>query len=1245
MEFTDECTVKLKTLLQSHILLMDGAMGSMIQTYKLTEEDFRGTLFTNHASPLKGNNDLLCLTQPHIIKEIHRKYIDSGANILSTNTFNSTSISQQDYNLQDKAYELNYAAAKICKECVSEALEKNPSIPRFVAGALGPTNKTATISPKVEDPSFRNITFDELVAAYKEQARGLYDGGADILLVETIFDTLNAKAALFAIMELFEDPAYPHKPVFISGTIIDKNGRTLSGQTVEAFYTSVKHVQPLCVGLNCALGATEMRPFLQQISMIAECYVHCYPNAGLPNAMGGYDETPEMTASYLREFANDGLINIAGGCCGTTPETIAAIKEALIDALPRSIPQLPSYLRLSGLEMFTFTPDLNFVNVGERCNVTGSRIFANLIKGDKYDKALDVARLQIQNGAQILDVNMDEGMLDAHAAISKFLRLIASEPDISRVPIMIDSSNFSVIESGLKVCQGKCIVNSISLKEGEADFLHKARICRKYGAAVICMAFDEEGQATSTERKFEICKRSYDLLIQKVGYPPQEIIFDPNILTIATGIEEHNNYAVNFIEAIRLIKQHLPGAKVSGGVSNLSFSFRGYDTLREAMHSVFLYYAIKAGMDMGIVNAGNLPIYDDIPKDMLELIEDVIFNKRSDATERLLQFALSLNKDKTAKEKTVEEWRSKPVAERLTYSLIKGIDAHVIEDTEEARKMLPTPLQVIEGPLMDGMNVVGDLFGSGKMFLPQVIKSARVMKKAVAYLTPFMEEEKKRRAQADGEEHTESHAGKILLATVKGDVHDIGKNIVGVVLGCNNYKVIDLGVMTPCEKIIKTALEEKVDVIGLSGLITPSLDEMVYVAKELQRQGVKVPLLIGGATTSRMHTAVKIEPHYSQPTIHVQDASRSVVVVSSLLDPAVKDEFAQEVRELYEDLREEHYSSLKEQKYAALRFARDKRLHIDWKTHPRPLAPTFLGTRPLLHYPLTALLPYIDWNPFFAVWQIRGSYPTRNYPRIFEDPKVGEQAKKLFEEAQAMLKEIIDKKLLTANGVIAFFPANSVDEDIELYTDETRTRKLGTLYGLRQQAEKATDQPYLALGDYIAPKSSHVPDYVGMFAVSAGFGTDKLVAHYEAEGDDFNAIMVKALADRLAEAFAEKLHEEVRRQYWGYSKDEQLSESDLLRIKYQGIRPAPGYPSQPDHTEKRTLWNLMQVKEQTGIELTESLAMMPAASVCGLYLANEEAKYFAVGKITKDQVEDYATRKGFSVEETERWLSSILSYD
>eukprot|EP01087_Luapelamoeba_hula_P001162 TRINITY_DN1090_c0_g1_i1.p1 TRINITY_DN1090_c0_g1~~TRINITY_DN1090_c0_g1_i1.p1 ORF type:complete len:1269 (+),score=260.30 TRINITY_DN1090_c0_g1_i1:101-3808(+) len=1234
---------------------MDGAMGSMIQTYKLTEEDFRGERFKDHSSPLKGDNDLLCITKPDVIKEIHCKYLAAGTHILSTNTFNATSISQTDYNLQHLAYEINKAAAAVAKEAVNEFKAKDPSIPRFVMGVLGPTNRSASISPKVEDPGFRNVTFDELKEAYKEQARGLIDGGADILNVETVFDTLNCKAGIYGILEMFEtEAAYPPMPLFISGTIIDKNGRTLSGQTVEAFWTSVQHANPLCVGLNCALGALEMRPFLQQISKSAHTFVHVYPNAGLPNAMGGYDETPEMISGAILDFAESGFINIAGGCCGTTPETIAAISNVLKTATPRQIPARTPYLRLSGLEVLTMTPDLLFVNLGERCNVTGSRRFARLIKENKYEEALSVALDQVRNGAQVLDINFDEAMLDSHAAMKRFICLLASEPDIATRPLMIDSSKFDVIVEGLKVCQGKAIVNSISLKEGEEEFKKKAKICKNYGAAVVVMAFDEEGQATSIERKVEICTRSYNILTQQLGYVPTDIIFDPNILTVATGIEEHNEYAINFIEATRIIKQTLPGAKVSGGVSNLSFSFRGFDVLREAMHSAFLYHAIKAGLDMGIVNAGQLPLYDDIPKDMLELIEDVLFNRKPDATDKLLEYAQSNKKGGNVKEKAAEEeWRKATVEERLKHSLIKGIDQHVIADTEEARLKYPHPLRIIEGPLMAGMSTVGDLFGAGKMFLPQVIKSARVMKKAVAHLTPFMEALKAQSLAEQGiTDESESHAGVVLMATVKGDVHDIGKNIVGVVLGCNNYKVIDLGVMVPCETIIKAAIAEKAQVIGLSGLITPSLDEMVFVASELQRLGMTIPVLIGGATTSRVHTAVKIAPCYKSPAIHVADASRSVVVVSSLLDENERGPMMEDLSELYEDLRQEHLASIKDRKYLTLAKAREKRFKLDYSSYGKSVVkPKLLGVKAIRDFPLEDLVATIDWNPFFQTWQIRGKYPTRGYPRVFDDPDVGEHARTLFAEAQAMLKKIIDEKLLQAHGVIAIYPAQSTDgsDDINLYSPDGSGTKIGTLHGLRQQAEKVSNEsePYYCLSDFIASESSGVSDYIGMFAVSAGFGTEKLVARYEADKDDYSAIMAKALADRLAESFAEKLHALVRQEYWGYeapTEAAQMSTEDLLKVKYQGIRPAPGYPSQPDHTEKREMWRLMDVTRESGIELTESLMMHPGAAVCGLYLASPESKYFAVGKIGEDQVTDYAQRKGTPVADVERWLSTLLAY-
>ncbi|PRP86188.1 cobalamin-dependent methionine synthase [Planoprotostelium fungivorum] len=1235
----------LRRILSERIMIIDGAMGTEIQNYKLTEADYRGEEFKDWPSDLKGNNDLLSLTKPDVIYNIHKSYLEAGADLVETNTFNSTFISMADYSMEKLAHRLNVASARLARRAVDEITQLDPTRPRFVAGAVGPTNKTASISPSVERPDYRNITFEELVAAYDEQIDGLLEGGVQVLLIETVFDTLNCKAALFAVKQVFNRGKYLPVPVFVSGTIVDKSGRTLSGQVGEAFFNSISHANIFCVGLNCALGANEMRPFAKRLSQVADVFVHCYPNAGLPNTFGGYDETPEVMAGQLKEFAESQLFNLVGGCCGTTPKHIRQIALAVQGVKPRQIPKMTPTLILSGLEPLVFTPELNFVNVGERCNVTGSRRFAKLILENKYEDALSVARQQVEAGAQIIDVNMDEGMLDSKKAISKFLRLIASEPDISRVPIMIDSSNFEVIVEGLKVVQGKCIVNSISLKEGEADFLKKARLIQQFGAAVVVMAFDEEGQATDRDRKFEICKRSYDILTQQLNFPPQDIIFDPNILTIATGIEEHAEYAIHFIDSIKLIKKHLPYARVSGGVSNLSFSFRGQEALREAMHSIFLYHAIKVGMDMGIVNAGALPIYDDIPKDLLTVIEDAIFNRRADATDRLLEFAEGMKKK--GKEKTIDvaalEWRTKPVEERLSYSLVKGIVEFIDQDTEEARLRQPAALRVIEGPLMSGMNIVGDLFGAGKMFLPQVIKSARVMKKAVAYLIPFMNKEKEEALLKDPTLSAQSNNGVILMATVKGDVHDIGKNIVGVVLQCNNYKVIDLGVMTPTEKIIQTAVEEKVDIIGLSGLITPSLDEMISVAKEMTRVGLNIPLLIGGATTSKVHTAVKIAPHYKQPVVHVLDASRSVVVASSLLDQKAREEFFTDLTQDYEELRQDHYAGLKDRTYLTLQKCREKRLKVDWST-VNPTTPSFLGSKVLDNYPLEKLVPQIDWNPFFTTWQLRGKSPNRGYPKIFNDPTVGPEAKKLFDDAQNMLALIVKEKLLTARAIIGFYPAVSDGEDIHLYSDEEKKEKIATYYGLRQQAENETEV-YLSIGDYIATEASGKKDYLGLFAVSTGFGCDELEQKYVRDHDDYSIIMAKALADRLAEAFAEVLHEEVRREYWGYAAAETLTMEDKLKVKYQGIRPAPGYPTQPDHTEKITMWKMMDIAEKTDIKMTESLAMVPGASVSGLYFANPHAKYFAVGKIGKDQVEDYARRKNFTVEETERWLRPILAYD
>jgi len=1220
----------LTKILNDRIMVLDGAMGTMIQRYKLSEKDFRGDRFKNHPVDLKGNNDILVLTQPEIIKEIHRLYLEADADIIETNTFNATKISQADYKTEDLIYEINFNAARIAKEAALEFTKKNPDKPRFVAGALGPTNKTLSISPDVNDPSFRAVTFDEVKDAYKEQARGLIDGGADILLLETIFDTLNAKAALFGIMELC-DELNLQIPIMISGTIVDMSGRTLSGQTTEAFWISISHTKNLLsVGLNCSLGPAQMRPFISELSQIANVFVSLYPNAGLPNEFGEYDESPDSMAKVLEEFAKEGFFNIIGGCCGTTPEHIKTFAEIAKKYPPRKIPEVEPYLRLSGLEPLVFRPDTNFVNIGERTNVTGSKKFARLIKENKFEEALSVAREQVENGAQMIDINMDEAMINSEEAMTKFLKYIASEPDIAKVPIMIDSSKWSVIEAGLKCLQGKGVVNSISLKEGEEVFKERAKKILRYGAAVVVMAFDEEGQADTFERKIKICQRAYKILTEEVGFPPQDIIFDPNIFAIATGIEEHNLYAINFIEATRWIKKNLPYSKVSGGVSNISFSFRGNDIIREAIHSAFLYHAIEAGMDMGIVNAGQLAVYEEIPKDLLERVEDVLFNRRPDATERLIEYANSINKD-SKKEIINESWRNNTVEERLKHSIINGIVDFIETDIEEARKKYSNPLEIIEGPLMEGMNVVGDLFGSGKMFLPQVVKSARVMKKAVAYLIPYIEQTK-----INSERNKTS--GTILLATVKGDVHDIGKNIVGVVLSCNNYTVIDLGVMVPSDKILSTAVEKNVDIIGLSGLITPSLDEMVHVAKEMERMGLKIPLLIGGATTSRIHTAVKIAPNYSNATIHVLDASRSVGVVSNLLNKETKDKFIQEIKNEYERLRESHSKKQIEKEFLTIDQARKNKLVLDWNNY-KVKRPNKLGITIFKNYPLDEIKNYIDWTPFFQVWELKG-----RYPKIFENENYGNEAKRIFDDANKLLNKIISENLLTANGIVGLFPANSIDDDIEIYTDESRTGILAILHTLRQQTIKSKGIPNIALSDFIAPKESNVKDYIGAFAVTAGLGIENLIDKFTNEHDEYNVIMVKALADRLAEAFAELLHEKVRKELWGYSPDEKFSNEELIEEKYQGIRPAPGYPAQPDHTEKITIWKILDVEKNAQIKLTGSLAMYPAASVCGLYIAHPEAKYFNVGKIGKDQVLDYHKRKGISMKEAEKWLRPILNY-
>lgn len=1226
----------LKKILEEKILVLDGAMGTMIQNHNLTEKDFRGERFKDYQHDLKGNNDLLSITQPDIIKGIHRAYFEAGADIIETNTFNANSISQADYQMQDLAYELNYESAKIAKEVAEDFNSKDKSKQRFVAGALGPTNKTLSLSPNVNDPGYRAVTFDEIASAYYNAAEGLIDGGADIILIETIFDTLNAKAAIFAVEKLLNEKSL-NVPVMISGTIVDNSGRTLSGQTVEAFFISVSHSKHLVsVGLNCALGAKQMRPFVEDLSNVSDKFLSVYPNAGLPNEMGGYDETPQIMAEVLEDFLKSRFVNIVGGCCGTTPDHIRKISEIAKNYKPRIIKPREPYLKLSGLESVVLRPDSNFMNIGERTNITGSKKFERLIKENKFDEALSVARSQVEGGAQVLDINMDEGMLDSEQAMTKYLNLIGSEPDIAKLPIMIDSSKWSVIEAGLKCLQGKGIVNSISLKEGQDVFKEQAIKVLNYGAAVIVMAFDEKGQADTFERRIEVCKRAYDILTKEIGFPPQDIIFDPNILAIATGIEEHNNYAVDFIEAARWIKQNLPHAKVSGGVSNLSFSFRGNDAVREAMHSSFLFHAIKAGMDMGIVNAGQLEVYEEIQKDLLEKVEDVIFNRRQDATERLVEFAETIKKkDKTEEKK--DEWRSLDVDERLKYALVKGIVEFIDLDVEEARLKYSQPLEVIEGPLMAGMNVVGDLFGAGKMFLPQVVKSARVMKKAVSILEPYMTEALPEILPAG----VDSGGASILLATVKGDVHDIGKNIVGVVLSCNNYNIIDLGVMVHSEKIIQTALDKKVDIIGLSGLITPSLDEMIHVAKEMERRGLKIPLLIGGATSSRIHTAVKIDPNYSGPVVHVLDASRSVPVVSDLLNENIDErrKFVQDIKTEYLNLREDYIKRKSGKNLISLDKARENKLKINWE-NGAVKKPAKTGITVLNNFDLNVLRKYIDWTPFFMVWELKGKYPS-----IFEDENVGAEAKKLFDDANSLLDKVILEKSLTANGVIGLFPANSVGvDDIEIYTDEARSGVKRTLHSLRQQNQKSSGEPNIALADFIAPKETEVKDYIGMFAVTAGIGIEKLIEKFEKDFDDYNKIMIKAIADRLAEAFAEHLHELVRKEYWGYSENENYSNEELIKENYIGIRPAPGYPAQPDHTEKPILFSLLDAENNSGIKLTESMAMYPAASVCGLYFSHPQAKYFNVGKIEKDQVLDYHRRKGMNLIEIERWLSPILNY-
>jgi 5-methyltetrahydrofolate--homocysteine methyltransferase len=1222
--------IRLEALLKDRILVIDGAMGTMIQQYKLTEKDYRGTRFANHAYDIQGNNEILVFTQPHIIEAIHHAYLEAGADILETNTFGATKIAQADYHLESLAYEMNLEAAKIARKVADDFNKRTPEKPRFVAGAIGPTNKTASLSPDVNNPGFRGVSFDELKEAYYEQAKGLMDGGCDALIVETIFDTLNAKAALFAIEELFEEVG-DRLPVMISGTITDASGRTLSGQTVGAFWASINHIPLLSVGLNCALGATEMRPYLQELSDLADCYISAYPNAGLPNEFGEYDQGASEMQQYIKEFASSGFVNIVGGCCGTTPDHIQAMAEAVKGIIPRKLATKSHFTTLSGLEPLVIRPETNFVNVGERTNVTGSKQFARLIREKNYTEALKVAQQQVEGGAQIIDINMDEGLLDSEQAMVEFLNLVMSEPDIAKLPIMIDSSKFSVIEAGLKCVQGKCIVNSISLKEGEESFLKQAKLVRRYGAAAVVMAFDEVGQADTVERKVSICKRAYDLLIQKVGFIPEDIIFDPNIFAVATGIEEHNDYAIHFIEATRQIKKLCPGAKVSGGVSNISFSFRGNEVVREAMHTAFLYHAVRAGMDMGIVNAGMMDIYSNIEPDLLEKVEDVLFNRRADATERLTDLAVSLRGDAGKSLQKDLSWRNQSVNERLKYALVKGITDYIDEDVEEARTQVAEPLSVIEGPLMDGMNYVGDLFGEGKMFLPQVVKSARVMKKAVAWLTPYIEANKNGNSRAKG---------KILLATVKGDVHDIGKNIVGVVLGCNDYDIVDLGVMVPADKILQRAKEEKVDVIGLSGLITPSLDEMVHLASEMQRLGFTIPLLIGGATTSRTHTAVKIEPKYNGPVVHVLDASRAVGVVSNLLSEQgdVSSNFILDVRAENNRIREQRVGREQVKQFLPFQEARKNKWTMDWAIYTPPV-PDKIGIQEKIPFPLEELVPYIDWTPFFSSWELAGKYPD-----ILTDAVVGEEATKLFVEANAMLKKIVDEKWLEARAVWGVFPANQgTEDDIIIYTNEERTTEKMRLQCLRQQLKKAPGQPNRSLSDFVAPVGK--PDFIGSFAVSAGFNIEKMDAWFLENLDDYQSILLKALADRLAEALAEKLHEWVRIDTWAYAKDENHSTIDLLKEDFQGIRPAPGYPACPDHTEKEKLWELLEVEKRTGIILTESFAMYPAASVSGWYFSNPASTYFGVGQISKDQVENYADRKNMSLEVIERWLSPNLNYN
>jgi len=1220
-----------RALLKQRIIILDCAMGTMIQRYGLSEEDYRGERFKDYPRELKGNNDLLSITQPRIIRDIHEAVMEAGADLIETNTFNSTSISQADYGMEDLVYELNYESARVAREAADGFTEKTQDRPRFVAGALGPTNRTASLSPDVNNPGFRNVTFDELKEAYKEAAKGLVDGGVDLLLVETIFDTLNAKAAIFAIKEYLEEENLD-VPIMLSGTITDASGRTLSGQVTEAFWNSVRHADPISVGLNCALGSKELRQYIQELSGIADTHVSAYPNAGLPNEFGEYDESPEYMATEIGEWARNGWLNIVGGCCGTTPEHIKAIADAVSGNPPREVPKLPHKLRLSGLEPANIGPDSLFVNVGERTNVTGSRRFKDLILSGNYETALEVAQQQVENGAQIIDINMDEGMLDGEEAMVTFLNLVASEPDISRVPIMIDSSKWSIIEAGLKCVQGKPVVNSISIKESEAEFIQRARLLKKYGAAVIVMSFDEEGQADTKERKVEICTRAYKLLTEKAGFPPEDIIFDPNVFAIATGIEEHNNYGVDFIEAVREISEALPHAKTSGGISNVSFSFQGNDPVREAIHAVFLYHAINAGLTMGIVNAGQLAVYDEIDEELREAVEDVVLNRHPDGTERLLEIA-ERYRDRGDETKETEnlEWRTWPVEKRLEHALVKGIAEFVEDDVEEARQQYDSPVEVIEGPLMDGMEVVGDLFGSGRMFLPQVVKSARVMKRGVAYLIPYIE------AEQGG---TTKAKGTVVMATVKGDVHDIGKNIVGVILQCNDFEVIDLGVMVPWSKISEVAKEKGADIIGLSGLITPSLDEMVHNAKEMQREGFEIPLLIGGATTSQTHTAVKIAPNYDHPTIHVKDASRAVGVAQNLVSEKNKAGYAERIAAQYEEVRQKHAGRRSGVKLSTLEQARANRTKIEWEGYTPP-KPNVLWVKVFDNYPLEEIRNYIDWTFFFHAWQMKGSYP-----KILDDPDKGTEARRLLEDGQALLDRIIAEKLLKARAVIGLFPANALpNDDIEIYADEARNEVLTEFHFLRQQREKPPGRPNRSLADYVAPKGIGLEDYMGFFAVTAGLNEEKVAQRFREEHDDYNAIMVQALGDRLSEAFAELMHERVRKEFWGYAAGENLDNEALIKEEYRGIRPAPGYPACPEHTEKGLLWHLLNAEKNSGIRLTESYAMSPGSAVSGFYFSHPDSRYFGVGQIGRDQASDYASRKDMTLKEAEKWLAPNLAYD